>query len=135
MRWPWQKAESATENYTTLTGTDRLINALILQASGQQVPAVPTATGALESVAGLVGRAFSVADVTGPAELVAALTPDLLMLMGRELILTGDNAFYLDTEDGLEIVPAASHNVRGGALRHTWRYEVQLGGAYGNDGH
>ena len=124
MRWPWTK----TENYATLTGRDRLINALILQASGAQQPAIPTATAALEAVAGLLGRCFAVADVAGPAELVAGLTPDVMALVGREMVLTGDNCFYLDTSDGLEILPATSHSVAGGPLRRSWRYELQLGG-------
>ena len=125
MRFPWQ---AKTENYTTLTGRDRLINALILQASGVQQPAVPTATAALEAVAGLLGRCFAVADVAGPAELVAALTPDVMTLIGRQLVLDGDTCYFLDTSDGLEVVAATSHSVTGGPLRRTWRYDLQLGG-------
>ena len=124
MRWPWSK----TENYESGGYTDAWIASLLRFASGNGSPISTAATGALESVAGLVGRGFAACEVSGDAMYTAALTPDVLMMMGRSLIRQGDNVYYLDTTNGLTILPAQTHSVDGGPLPVGWRYTVSLPG-------
>ena len=107
--------------------TDAVLTLLQQRAAGN-VPADVGALGALEACAGEVGRAFAHCDVSaGSPSIMAALTPDLLELVGRSLIRHGELVCYLDTTGGdVRIIPAASHNVAGGPT--AWEYDVTLGG-------
>ena len=40
---------------------------------------------------------------------VAALTPQIMELIGRGLVRRGDLVFYLDISDGLTLLPAQTH--------------------------
>ena len=125
MRWPWQPK---TENYES-GYTDALIASLIRAANGNAGnPITNVATGALEAVAGLVGRGFAAAEVSGDPMYAGALTPDVLMMIGRSLIREGDNCFHLDTSDGLTILPCQTHSIDGGPMPSTWRYTLSLPG-------
>ena len=127
MKLPWTKA-TATENYQG-SYTDALISSLIRQARGRTAgAALVSETGALESAAGLVGRAFMACEVVGAAEYTAALTPQILEMIGRGLVRRGDLVFYLDTSDGLTLLPAQTHSVDGSAMPSSWTYDVSLAG-------
>ena len=125
MRWPWQQVETRAVDYT-----DSLVALLTQRAQGVGATADVTATGALESCVGVVGRAFAAADVdAGSATIQAALNPDLLEMIGRAMIRAGELVCYLDTSGGeLNILPAQSHNVMGGPTPSSWRYDLTLGG-------
>ena len=126
MRFPWQPK---TENYESAGYTDALVTALIRQASGNAgSPITYIATAALESVAGVVGRAFAAADVSGDPMYTSALTPACMMMLGRDLIRSGDRAYYLDTSNGLTIIPSQTHSIGGGPMPSSWRYELTLPG-------
>ena len=79
MRWPWQKAErrEASGGYTEIIG--RLIEA---QAAGSTQQA--SATAAIEAAAGLLSRALASATVDAPDDIVEALSPRCLALIGRD---------------------------------------------------
>ena len=116
MKLPWTKAP-ATENYQDTSYTDALIAALIRQARGRTASTVLTSeTGALESAAGLVGRAFAACEVLGDAMYTSALSPQIMELIGRSLLRRGDAVFYMDTSDGLTILPAQTHSIDGGPM-------------------
>ncbi len=126
MKLPWTKA---TENYQDSSYTDALIAALIRQARGRTAGAALTSeTGALESAAGLVGRAFMACEVVGDPMYTQALTPQVLELIGRGLIRRGDVVFVLDTSDGLHLLPAQTHSIDGGPMPSGWLYDVSLAG-------
>ena len=126
MRLPWTKA---TENYQDSSYTDALIAALIRQVRGRTADvSLISETGALESAAGLVGRAFMACEVSGDLTYTAALTPQVMELVGRSLIRRGDSVFYLDTSDGLTILPAQTHSIDGGPMPASWTYDVSLAG-------
>ena len=128
MKLPWTKAP-ATENYADTSYTDALVAALIRQARGRTAgTALTTETGALESAAGLVGRAFMACEVVGDPMYTAALTPQVMELIGRSLIRRGDSVFYLDTSDGLTLLPAQTHSIAGGPMPSSWTYDVSLAG-------
>ena len=126
MRLPWSKA---TENYQDSSYTDALIAALIRQVRGRTASdALTSETGALESAAGLVGRAFMSAEVTGNPAYTAALTPQAMELIGRSLLRRGDSVFYLDTSDGLNLLPAQTHSIAGGPMPSGWVDDISLAG-------
>ena len=108
--------------------TDALV-AVISANAGGQTTAFPTATSALESCAGLVGRAFASADITAPDYAIEALSPDTLSMIGRALIRRGEILFEVDVSMGqVRLMPAASHDVDGDPDPRTWRYRLNLGG-------
>ena len=108
--------------------TDALVAVLTSGAAGTS-QAFPTATAALESCAGLVGRAFAACEVMGPESVVQALTPDLLSMIGRSLIRRGEILFSVDVTDGrLRLWPVASHDIAGEHDPITWKYRVNLAG-------
>ena len=125
MRWPWQNVETRAVDYS-----DSLVQFLLNRAQGNIATADANATGALESAAGAVGRAFAGADIASESPTVrAALHPDLLEMFGRQLIRSGEMVCYLDSTGGeLAIIPAQSHNVMGGPTPSSWRYDLTLGG-------
>ena len=129
MKLPWKRLEPATENYQDSSYTDALIAALIRQARGRTAgTALTSETGALESASGLVGRAFMACEVVGDAVYTRALTPQIMELIGRSLLRRGDAVFYLDTSDGLTLLPAQTHSIAGGPLPSGWVYDVTLAG-------
>ena len=132
MKLPWTKTpliEEETENYQDTSYTDALIAALIRQARGRTAGTVLTSeTGALESAAGLVGRAFAACEVVGDSMYTRALSPQIMELIGRALLRRGDAVFYMDTSDGLTILPAQTHSIDGGPMPSGWVYDVSLAG-------
>ena len=82
---------------TRASYTDAVIAAYLSNATGKSL-AIPAATSALEACAGLTGRGFAAAEVTGPTTLTSALTPGVLELVGRSLIRTGELVLLIDTQ-------------------------------------
>ena len=122
--WPFgNKLETRQDGYS-----DVLIAALVAKAQGKAL-AVPSATGALEACAGVVGRGFMAAEVSGRAALVDALKPDVMEMIGRSLIRTGESVFLIDTTAGIvQLLPADTWNVTGGPMPASWEYQLTLGG-------
>ena len=114
----------------TSSYTDALIAALTRQVRGRTASgaALTSETGALESAAGLVGRAFMACEVSGDPAYTAALTPQVMELIGRSLLRRGDSVFYLDTSEGLTLLPAQTHSIAGGPMPSGWVYDVSLAG-------
>ena len=124
MRWPWQRLETRESSYT-----DALVQAIIAQNAGSRTVATATATAAVESAAGIIGRSFAAAEVAGPGPVVEALTPHCLNVVGRALIRKGEFAAYLDVVDGmLRITPASDWDVTGGYDPTDWTYRLNLAG-------
>ena len=125
MKWPFgNKLETRQESGYS----DVLIAALVSRAQGKSL-AIPSATSALEACAGLTGRGFAAAEVTGPDSLTRALTPGCLELVGRSLIRRGEVVFLIDTQAGrLRLIPAETHDVEGGPFPDSWEYRLTLGG-------
>ena len=110
--------------------TDALVSAIQKGAQGRVAnPSSPMATAALETCAGLVGRAFAAAEITGPDNIIGALTPEMMTMVGRSLIRRGEIVFQIRTSTGrLQLFPAQSHNVSGGPDPNGWEYELTLPG-------
>ena len=120
--WPFKRAEVRESSYT-----DLLVSLAVSRAGGQG-PAKATATGALQAAAGLVSRCLALADVGGPANLTAAVTPACLSLIGRALIRSGEIVMVVDVdpEGAVRLHPASHWDVHGGVDPETWRYRVNM---------
>lgn len=123
MRLPWQRETRAESSYT-----DALVAALTANAKGEQT-AFPTATAALETASGFVGRAFASAEVSAGDAITPALSPACLSMAGRALVRKGEIVFLIRVHGGVvELLPADSHDVDGDPDPHTWTYRVTVGG-------
>ncbi len=120
-----QELETRESSYT-----DALIQSILLNSQGRVAnPANPTATAALETCVGLLGRCFASAEMGGPDNVISALTPAFLTMVGRSLMRRGELVCAIDTSTGrLRLFPAQSHNVSGGHNPDDWQYELTLPG-------
>ena len=124
MNWPWSKQPEKRES----SFTDALVQQLLSTATGASL-ALPTTTGALETCAGLVARAFASAEVKGPPWAQRALSPACLSMIGRALIREGELVLAIDASDGeLMLWPAADFDVYGAHDPATWTYRVNMAG-------
>ena len=124
MNWPWSKQPEKRES----SFTDALVQQILSTATGASL-AVPSTTGALETCAGLVSRAFASAEVKGPMWAQAALSPACLSMIGRSLIRSGEIVLVIDASDGeLMLWPAADFDVYGAHDPATWTYRVNMAG-------
>ena len=120
MRLPWKRRlETRQGDYT-----DAVIALLQTQATGTSTP-TESATAALEACSGLVARAFSAAEVSGPSLMIEPLTPSFMSMIGRALIRRGDFVAYLDVTDGmLNAYPASDWDVWGTHIEQTYRVNL-----------
>ena len=125
LRWPLERREESTDY------SDAVVAQILANARAAK-PAKASATAALESCAGLVGRAFASAEVSAPDSRAAALTPDRLALIGRALIRAGDVVLVLDVVGGeLRLLPASDWTITGSNDPATWTYEATMAGPDG----
>ena len=120
MKWPWQKESRAGL-------TDLLVQHIVDTADGSTT--LPSGLAALEVAAGLWGRAFASAEVSPSSLATAAVTPDVLMMIGRELVRQGEAVFEIRVERGrLRLAPASDWDVSGDHDPRTWVYRLSLPG-------
>ena len=103
--------------------SDSVVQLILSQARGGQ--ALPTATAAVEAAAGLVGRSFASATVSGTRS--EAIPAPFLALVGRSLIRRGEIVLAIETDPSLALLPAMSYSITGGADPSTWTYELTIG--------
>lgn len=128
MNWQFWKTETRAESSLT----DALVEQIVARAGGSVTPS-PSQGGALQVGAGLIGRAFASATVTGTTPAITrALTPDVLEKIGRELIRVGESLFYVRVgREGLKLYPVVSHDITGNFDPVSWRYRLDLSGPSG----
>ena len=86
-------------------------------------------TAAHETAAGLWARAFASAAVTPDTSAARAVTPEVLAMIGRELITGGECVFDIDVSGGVvRLTAAQSWDISGGANPESWNYELTLPG-------
>ena len=112
--------------------TDALLDAFAAAAAGQ-TSSDARATAALESASVLWGNCFAAARVEPTNRRTAALTPNALKLIGRQLIRYGESIHLVRVKGGrVELVPAGSWDIRGTRLEAGWYYRLDLFGPSGN---
>lgn len=118
MRWPWQR-ETRAQSFT-----DAVTTALVSVASGAS--GFESTLGVVEACASLWGRALASATVSPSTVTTEALTPDLLALIGRSLVLRGEVVLEMVVEGGsLELHPVSDFEITGPA-RGPWTYTLEL---------
>lgn len=112
------------------SGYTSLISDALLSAAEGSTLATALATAALESCAGLYGRAFAAAEVAPANARTRALTPSTLAWIGRELIREGAAVGeILVGSEGVSLRRCAHWDVHSGSVDpETWRIRVS---AYG----
>ena len=129
MRWPWERP-APVEHRSSIA--DQVVAAILQSASaGGARPAV--ATAALEQCATLYASALASCSISGPSVVVGALDATWRSSVASALIRNGEAVYVVgaDPVDGLELRPAASWDVHGGARPASWYYRVQLSGPSG----
>ena len=124
MRWPWQRP--AVEHRSSYT--DAVVTAILHSASGGGVrPAL--ATAALETAAQLYASALAACTISGPSSVTQALDATWRSAAAAELIRRGQCVYIVgaDPVDGLDLRPASSFDVYGGA-DPPWTYRVERAG-------
>ena len=121
MWWPWTKRERRDSGGDLSDAVVRLIES---QAAGGAADA--SSTAAVEAAAGALSRAFSSAEVQGPAWVQDAISPVVLGQVGRDLVRSGDSmhVLRLDGEGRVRLIPAASWHWEGTHDPSTWTVRV-----------
>ena len=114
--WPFNRTG---ENRGAGDYSDQILNQAVAQAEGGVVD--PTRLAVVQTAAGMISRAFMAARMDGPA--ADLLTPDVLALIGRELVIRGEALFVFE---GNGLLPVSPHDIRGSAS--AWSYRVELSG-------
>lgn len=112
--------------------TDELVRLIVSRAGGATL-AVPAATAALEAVSGLVGRSFAAATVDAPDDLMTALSPACMAMLGRTLIRSGEFVALIrvSRRGEVQLLPSFGHDVTGGPDPSTWQYRIHAAGPSG----
>ena len=107
---------STPKDYTAL-----MIHALQATAAGLNTGRI----GAVETAAGMWGRAMASATVTPDSAALAGLTPPVMEQIGRALLTRGESLHVIVVADGgVSLLPASSWDVRGDS--QTWWYRCVL---------
>ena len=98
--------------------TDLVTNYLESQAAGDTTRA--TTIACVEAAAGQYARAFAGAEVQASAHVKAALTPSVLALMARNMIVMGSVHAVQVMRGELSLIPCGSWDVTGGIDETEW---------------
>ena len=122
----WKFFWDQTKLETRASATDLAVDTLIARASGTASDIM--AVAAVETAAGLWGRAFASAKVEPDGNRqTAGITPSVLEMIGRQLIRRGEVVFQIVVSAGaVRLIPAASFSVMGGP--EGWTYEIHVSG-------
>ena len=127
------EARSGVPPESALTGSSgeqEWVDAWVANQQGHLKAARPDELAAVDASAGLVSRAFALADVS-PA--IDGLDARHLALIGRELVRRGESLLVIDVSpvDGLRLSAASTWNLSGGYDESSWRYRADLQGPSG----
>ena len=120
MNWPW----SSTENREAGGFTEAVTQALIAAAEG---PGTAQTLAATEVAAGLYGRAFSSAEVSG--DRYGLLTATALEIIGRQFTKLGESVHVIEVRGGRgRLIPASYWDIVGADDPLSWSYRVSVAG-------
>ena len=83
----------------------------------------PDELAVFEAAAGLLGRSFATATVTGDA--TGIVKADALEILGRELLRRGNAVFSIEDD---RLKPASDWDIRGGDDPRRWAYRLTFAG-------
>ena len=123
--WPFKKSEKRESGGDFSDAVVRLIEA---QAAGTAADA--SSTAAVEAAAGALSRAFSSAQVQGPAWIQNTITPEFLGQVGRDLIRSGDSmhVIRINSLGKVILLPCSSWHFEGDADPDSWTVRATVYG-------
>ena len=114
--WPFKSEVRASY-------TDAIVQALLQGAEGSPTASV-SSLGVVEAAAGLWSRSFASATVTPAGPATTALTPAVLEVVGRRLLLHGECLFEIVIDDGaVKLVEASNWEIE---ERGAWLYRADF---------
>ena len=122
MKWFSKKPVETRSNFTSLFTSS-------LTARAENSDAKSQATAAVEACSGVLARAFAAAEISGPENVIAGLTPGFMAMIGRALIRRGELVAVMEVTDGrLMLLPSSYHDVWGSHRPSEWVYRCTLNG-------
>ena len=121
MRWPWSKPEVRAGSYESA-----VVDAIAEALTGEDTAATADGLAATEAAAGLIGRCFASAEVTG--DRFNVVTPEVLEVIGRQLVLAGEVLFAIEGEMMPMLTLAGTWDVRGDVDPRRWTYRLDVYG-------
>ena len=108
--------------------TDAVVRLIESQAAGTAADA--SSTAAVEAASGALSRAFSAAEVKGPAWARRAIGPEFLGQVGRDLVRRGESMHVITVSPmgGLSLLPCSSWHFEGDADPATWTVRATVYG-------
>ena len=125
MNWKfWNNALERRESSLT----DEVVRAILSRAEGGVT--APDATAVQEIAAGIWSRAFAAVKVEPEASQAAqALTPDVMAMIGRALLTSGNSVWAVKVRGGeIRLDPIADWTITGEPDESTWRYTANRAG-------
>ena len=130
--WPFKKP--AEKRYFSNAFSDAFIKRLISSAKGIGGDS-PEGLAALEMCAGLWSRSLAAAKVMPEdSNITAAITPNILGILGRSLITNGEALFLIDVDERgrLKLLPSCGFNIKGNTPNEAdWEYQISIAGPSG----
>lgn len=129
--WPWgSRPDRGVDGRSgALTAAEERSYSDILTAAleAQATAGTPSAVelGMTEAAAGIIGRCFAAAEVSG--DRFGVVTRGTLEIIGRELVRRGEMVFVLEGPP-MMLLPAGNWNVHGTEPVSTWFYRVDTFG-------
>ena len=120
--WPFKrKPEHRAGSYESA-----VVDAIAEALSGEATAASADGLAATEAAAGLIGRCFASAEVTG--DRFGLITPPVLELIGRQLVLAGEVVYAIEGRVLPVLALVGTWDIRGDVAESTWRYRVDTFG-------
>ena len=126
MNWKFWNTPALERRESSLT--DEVVRAILARAEGGVTS--PDATAVLEIAAGIWSRAFAAVKVQPEASQAAqALTPDVMAMIGRALLTSGNSVWAVKVRGGeIRLDPIADYTITGEPDESTWRYAANRAG-------
>ena len=121
MTWPWSRRTEQRAGSVT----DSVIAELQRRAAGGS-SGDPSLCAAVQSAAGIWGRSFAAAAVSPASGTAAAVTPAILHMIGRDLVLQGQSVMQFGVMPGGPMLRRpAEYDLTGSPDPATWAYRLR----------
>ena len=122
----WRFWDTPERRETSLT--DEVVRAILARAEGGVT--LPNSTAVQEIAAGIWSRAFAAVKVEPETSQAAqALTPDVMAMIGRSLLTSGNSVWAVKVrDDEIRLDPVSDWTVTGEPDEATWEYVANRSG-------